>query len=508
MKLCLVIALMLVTSAVSISQSKDEMPFSSSPDAVKLLRQAWNAYSDIRLDEGNGLVKQAIEKDPSFAMAYISLYTPNADERKQNASKAASLQLSPDEKLFVDGIKARLENQPTEGFFNPLLKKYPKDYYLCFMIMLNTETKGRIEIGEAIIKRNSKFAPAYNLLGYAYMDQNDMAKAEANLDKYISLRPELGNTYDSKGDYMMRTGNFKEALTLYEKAASLGQPGSDVRAQRTSGRIKYPNISEQDKEEIKKAVSGIADAYLKSSADAFLSYFSDQGIEIFADQTVNVGAPNIRVRLTNQFKNMGSFSRYINTVDYIEGLGPIAIARGKSENTFKSFSTNETTDSKRDFTFLFHKQTDGKWKILVTSFSDAVPEVATDEVANVRKVLSVLNTSVKIGQEFSEQELEQFISAYSPQVIEVFPSQRSNIGKANVSMRLSGFIGSKWETNSLGILGVSVSGRRATAWGLWVQNSYSKGSDKLVKYTLPWVMILTKEKDNAWRVLALHWYND
>lgn len=59
--------------------------------------------------------------------------------------------------------------------------------------------------------------------------------------------------------------------------------------------------------------------------------------------------------------------------------------------------------------------------------------------------------------------------------------------------------------NSLGPLGIEGRGRRAVAWGIANQNFYPKDSDELRKHQFPWAMILTKEKDDTWRILAIHW---
>jgi hypothetical protein len=45
----------------------------------------------------------------------------------------------------------------------------------------------------------------------------------------------------------------------------------------------------------------------------------------------------------------------------------------------------------------------------------------------------------------------------------------------------------------------------AVAWRIANQNFYMKASKELIKRQYPWAMILTKEKDDAWRILAMHW---
>src|SRR5690242_17853069 len=126
MKKIIFILVMALIASPSLSQSKGEMPFTTtSPEANKLLRQAMAAYADVKLEEGAALSKEAIAKDPSFAMAHVFSFTSDLDQRKQNVARAESLNMSADEKLFVAGIKANNENKPTSEFFGPVLAKYP-----------------------------------------------------------------------------------------------------------------------------------------------------------------------------------------------------------------------------------------------------------------------------------------------------------------------------------------------------------------------------------------------
>jgi tetratricopeptide (TPR) repeat protein len=68
------------------------------------------------------------------------------------------------------------------------------------------------------IEAQPDYAFAYNYLGYACMESDEMNKAEEALDKYISLAPDIANPYDSKGDYYMNTEQYDKAYESYMKA--------------------------------------------------------------------------------------------------------------------------------------------------------------------------------------------------------------------------------------------------------------------------------------------------
>lgn len=499
---------MMLMYCMVVGQNKGELAFtSSSPEAKKLLRQAWATFADARLDEGNKLIAQALEKDPNFGMAHFSRYTPNVDEQNQNLEKAFSTNLSEDEKMFLNGVKANRNKQSPREFFDPLLKKYPKDDILGLWIMFNhADRKSRVEVGESIAKRSPKFAAAYNALGYAYMDLNDMPKAEASFDKYMSLRPDLANVYDSKGDYLVRNSKFQEASLMFDKAVSLGM-NSSIKAQRARARTKFPNPTEAEFTEMKKLVATSTQALMKGDIDGLIQQHADQSMEIFGNQMANIGAANIRRRLLDVSRN-NQFIKSDIRLDNIDGVGPISVAWGPYESATKANASGQVTETKGNAFFVYRKQTDGAWKIAMVHFAPGEQTEADDDVVKVRQVITAWNNSIKPNEPLAEEHLNILANLYSAQAVEMLPSQRSNIGVANLKARWSNFLGMRFETNSLGPINVDVVGRRAVAWGMGIQNGYAKDSQELSRVDFPWVMIFTKEKDDVWRILAINFYQE
>jgi tetratricopeptide (TPR) repeat protein len=143
------------------------------------------------------------------------------------------------------------------------------------------DVKRSTEIGEKVIKGNPNFAPAYNILGYHYMRQADLKNAEKNFNKYLSLRPDLSNAYDSKADYLMRAGKVEEAAASFEKAYELGMASAKGRADLAKAKFKYPGPSDKDKLEIKNIISASSAAYVNGNIDEILKDYSDQALAIF-----------------------------------------------------------------------------------------------------------------------------------------------------------------------------------------------------------------------------------
>ena len=58
----------------------------------------------------------------------------------------------------------------------------------------------------------------HNILGYFYYAEGNKEKAKAHLDKYMELRPDSYNAYDSMGEYYFNEGDMENALAYYKKA--------------------------------------------------------------------------------------------------------------------------------------------------------------------------------------------------------------------------------------------------------------------------------------------------
>jgi ketosteroid isomerase-like protein len=323
----------------------------------------------------------------------------------------------------------------------------------------------------------------------------------------MSLRPDLANVYDSKGDYLVRNSKFQEASLMFDKAVSLGMVNSGIKAQRARARVKFPRPSEAEFSEMKQLVANSTQALVKSNIDEMMQQHADQCIEIFGSQVANVGASNIRRRLLDLAQN-NQFLKSEVRLENIDGIGPISVGWGPYESATKANASGQVNETKGNAIFVFRKQTDGPWKIVTVHFVPGEQPEAEDDGAKVRQVITTWNNTLKPNEAFAEEHANALGNLYSAQAVEMLPSQRSNIGIANLKARWSGFYGMKLETNSLGPINVDIIGRRAVAWGMGIQNGYAKDSKELFRVDFPWVMIFTKERDDVWRILAVNFYQE
>jgi tetratricopeptide (TPR) repeat protein len=64
--------------------------------------------------------------------------------------------------------------------------------------------------------RNNDYV--HNMLGYIYYGEGNKEKAKMHFDKYLALRPDGYNSYDSMADFYRQEGDYDSALKYYEMA--------------------------------------------------------------------------------------------------------------------------------------------------------------------------------------------------------------------------------------------------------------------------------------------------
>lgn len=106
------------------------------------------------------------------------------------------------------------------------LKKNPSSVLLRYELGMLAERTGRMTLFEQsmrdVIKRDPKYAQAYNALGFAYADRNVRLKeSRALLDKALALAPNDPFILDSMGWLYYREKNYGKALEFLNRAAAL-----------------------------------------------------------------------------------------------------------------------------------------------------------------------------------------------------------------------------------------------------------------------------------------------
>ena len=203
----------------------------SSEDARKEFLAGRDLSEKLRITDSIAHFDKAISLDPNFALAELlrANVSPSAKEFFDHLKKAVALadKASDGERMLIEAAEAGANANPTKQkeILDKLVAAYPNDERAHFN--LGGFYFGQQDFTEAIshYKRATELAPdystAFNILGYAYRQNEAYGDAENAFKKYIELIPNDPNPYDSYAELLLKMGRFDEAITQYNKALAI-----------------------------------------------------------------------------------------------------------------------------------------------------------------------------------------------------------------------------------------------------------------------------------------------
>ena len=222
---------LLLTPATLLAQTKTgELSITtSSKPALALFQQAREKMDNQETTAAALLLDEAIQKDPNFAMAYAyrAFAGGGFNVLRQNLDKAVVLaaKVSPGERLWILAQEAQFDgNLPkAKQHGDELLKLYPNDKRVAqlagtFLGDSPADLGAALRHYEKAVALDTRFASAYNGIGYAQSRLGDYTAAEAAFKQYISLRPGSPNPYDSYAELLMKMGRYDDSIAQYQKA--------------------------------------------------------------------------------------------------------------------------------------------------------------------------------------------------------------------------------------------------------------------------------------------------
>lgn len=205
----------------------------SSEEARKEFLLGRDLAEKLRITDSIAHFDKAISLDPNFALAELNRanVSPTAKEFFDHLKKAVALadKASDGERMLIQANEAGANADPTKQkeILDKLVAAYPNDERAQFN--LGGYYFGQQDFAQAIThyKRATELAPdystAFNILGYAYRQNENYSEAENAFKKYIELIPKDPNPYDSYAELLLKMGRFDEAITQYNKALSVDQ---------------------------------------------------------------------------------------------------------------------------------------------------------------------------------------------------------------------------------------------------------------------------------------------
>ncbi|HJP92474.1 MAG TPA: tetratricopeptide repeat protein [Pyrinomonadaceae bacterium] len=203
----------------------------SSEEARKEYLAGRDLQEKLRITDSIAHFDKAISLDPNFALAELNRanVSPTAKEFFEHLKKAVALsdKASDGERMLIQANEAGANGNPTQQkeILEKLVAAYPNDERAHFN--LGGYYFGQQDFPQAIAhyKKATEIAPdystAFNILGYAYRQNEAYADAENAFKQYIALIPNDPNPYDSYAELLLKMGRFDEAITQYNKALAV-----------------------------------------------------------------------------------------------------------------------------------------------------------------------------------------------------------------------------------------------------------------------------------------------
>lgn len=172
----------------------------------------------------------AVSKDPTLFAPHVVLANFSwGDKRDHHIAEAKRLVEGKNEvsRLFVSLLDVDGKAEDAGSQRRQIWKKM---YELAFdggfvnfrYAMSREDSKERImeleKLDDKLENTERNCGHVHNILGYMYHAGEDKVKAKAHFEKYLELRPDGYNAYDSMAEYYLNEGDMENALAYYKKA--------------------------------------------------------------------------------------------------------------------------------------------------------------------------------------------------------------------------------------------------------------------------------------------------
>jgi tetratricopeptide (TPR) repeat protein len=207
-----------------------EIPVTTtSAEARELFIQGRRLAESLRALEARPVLERAVEKDPTFASAYLLLANtaPSPEEFFANLEKAvANMEhVSEGERILIQVAQAGVDGRGNEqlALLQELVQKYPDDVrahnaLAGQLAFVRQDYEAGIAEYHRALEIDPTFSQSWNNLGYAARAIGRFDEAEEAFRKYIEVLPSDPNPYDSYAEFLMKMGRFEESIVQYRKA--------------------------------------------------------------------------------------------------------------------------------------------------------------------------------------------------------------------------------------------------------------------------------------------------
>lgn len=223
------VLVVLLTLPVLIWAQNKEIPLTtSSKEALDYFLKGRDKLENFENTVVANLFEQAILADPDFAMAYLyrTFAGANHKERMTNLEQAIARvnTISEAEKNLILSVQAAFsgDNRKQKEYLDKLLIDYPLDKRVhqdAGLFYFSTQDfENALKQFTIAVELDAKFAPAFNMIGYAQSKLMNYDEAGKAFQSYIQLTPESPNGYDSYAELLLQKGDYDNSIAQYKKA--------------------------------------------------------------------------------------------------------------------------------------------------------------------------------------------------------------------------------------------------------------------------------------------------
>ena len=195
---------------------------------------------NIEFEKAYTFFDAAVAKDPTLFAPHVILRNfSKGDKRAHHEEQARKLVEGKNDvsKLFVSLMDIKWKDNE-EMARKQWRETWAKMHELAFdgafvhfryAQTLEDEAAQIAEFEKLIAKNEAKERSTghiHNLLGYTHYGQGNKEKAKEHFNKYVELRPNGYNAYDSMAEFYMNEGNNEKAIKYYKKAL-MHYPGAN-----------------------------------------------------------------------------------------------------------------------------------------------------------------------------------------------------------------------------------------------------------------------------------------
>ena len=194
----------------------------SSEEARKEYLAGRDLQEKLRITDSIQHFDKAISLDPNFALAELNRanVSPTAKEFFDHLKKAVTLseKASDGERMLIQATEAGANGNQTKQreTLERLVATYPNDERAHFNLggyyFGQQDYKQAIAHYKKATDLDPTYSTAFNILGYAYRQDENYTEAENAFKKYIELIPNDPNPYDSYAELLLKMGRFDEAI--------------------------------------------------------------------------------------------------------------------------------------------------------------------------------------------------------------------------------------------------------------------------------------------------------